>query len=62
MQALGAMRYERAIQGAERAVSVSPAAVALAAAALDALAHIGHPSSVPHFLAQLDGKNRDASS
>jgi HEAT repeat protein len=56
MWALGTMRYERAIKGLNELFQYHQRGP-LAAAALDALAHIGHPSSVPQFLAQLNGRN-----
>jgi HEAT repeat protein len=55
MWALGAMRYERAIQGLNELFQYHQRGP-LASAAFDALAHIGHPSSVPQFVAQLNGK------
>jgi HEAT repeat protein len=56
MWALGAMRYDRAIQGLNELFQYHQKGP-LAAAAFDALAHIGHPSSLPQFVAQLNGKN-----
>jgi HEAT repeat protein len=56
MWALGAMRYERAIQGLNELFQYHQRGP-LASAAFDALAHIGHPSSLPQFVAQLNGKN-----
>src|SRR5258706_15105744 len=56
MWALGAMRYERAIQGLNELFQY-PQRGPLASSAFDALAHIGHGSSLPQFAAQLNGKN-----
>src|SRR5262249_2359995 len=56
MAALGAMRYERAIQGLNELFQYHQRGP-LATAAFDALAHIGHPSSLPQFVAQLNGRN-----
>ena len=56
MWALGAMKYERAIQGLNELVQYHQRGP-LAAAAFDALAHIGHGSSLPQFVAQMNGKN-----
>ena len=56
MWALGAMHYERAIQGLNELFQYHQRGP-LAAAAFDALAHIGHPSSLPQFVAQLNGRN-----
>ena len=56
MGALGAMKYDRAIQGLNELFQYHQRGP-LASAALDALAHIGHPSSLPQFVAQLNGKN-----
>jgi HEAT repeat protein len=56
MWALGAMRYERAIQGLNELFQYHQRGP-LASSALDALAHIGHVSSLPQFAAQLNGKN-----
>src|SRR5205814_5787586 len=56
MWALGAMRYERAIQGLNELFQYHQRG-ALASGAFDALAHIGHGSSLPQFVAQLNGKN-----
>jgi len=56
MWALGAMRYERAIQGLNELFQYHQRGP-LATAAFDALAHIGHASSLPQFVAQLNGKN-----
>ena len=55
MWALGAMRYERAIQGLNELFQYHQRGP-LAAAAFDALAHIAHPSSLPQFVAQLNGR------
>jgi HEAT repeat protein len=55
MQALGAMRYERGVQALTDLFQFY-ARGPLAEASLDALAHIGHASSVPLFAAQLAGK------
>ena len=57
MEALGAMRYERAVQALTRAVPSTTSKGELAEAALDALARIAHPSSMPLFVAQLGAKN-----
>lgn len=56
MWALGTMRYERAIQGLNELFQYHQRGV-LADTAFDALAHIAHPSSMPLFVAQLNGKN-----
>jgi HEAT repeat protein len=56
MWTLGAMRYERAIQGLNELFQYHQRGP-LASAAFDALAHIGHPSSLPQLVAQLNGKN-----
>src|SRR5439155_13108406 len=56
MWALGTMRYERAIQGLNELFNYHQRGP-LATAAFDALAHIGHGSSLPQFVAQLNGKN-----
>ncbi len=56
MWALGAMRYERAVQGLNELFQYHQRGP-LASAAFDALARIGHPSSLPQFVAQLNGKN-----
>jgi HEAT repeat protein len=50
------MRYERAIQGLNELFQYHQRGP-LATAAFDALAHIGHASSLPQFVAQLNGKN-----
>ena len=55
MLALGAMRYERGVQALTDLFSYYGKGDA-AEAALDALAHIAHPTSVPLFTAQLAGK------
>lgn len=52
MQALGAMRYERGVQSLTDLFTYYEKGDA-AHAALDALAHIAHPTSVPLFTAQL---------
>ena len=56
MWALGVMKYDRAVQGLNELFRYHQRGP-LAAAALDALAHIGHPSSMSLFEAQLTGKN-----
>jgi HEAT repeat protein len=56
MWALGAMRYERAIQGLNELFQYHQRG-ALASSAFDALAHIGHASSLPQFVAQMSGRN-----
>jgi HEAT repeat protein len=56
MWALGAMRYDRAIQGLNELFQYHQRGP-LASSAFDALAHIGHPASLPQFVAQLNGKN-----
>lgn len=56
MATLGAMRYERAIQGLNELFQYHQRGP-LATAAFDALAHIGHASSLPQFVAQLTSKN-----
>lgn len=56
MWALGAMRYERAIQGLNELFQYHQRGP-LATSAFDALAHIGHASSLPQFVAQLNSKN-----
>jgi HEAT repeat protein len=56
MWALGAMRYDRAIQGLNELFQYHQRGP-LASSAFDALAHIGHPSSLPQFVAQLNSKN-----
>ena len=56
MWALGTMRYERAILGLNELFQYHQRGP-LASGAFDALAHIGHPSSLPQLVAQLNGKN-----
>ncbi len=56
MWALGVMKYDRAVQGLNELFRYHQRGP-LAAAALDALARIGHPSSISLFEAQLTGKN-----
>src|SRR5262245_18967942 len=56
MWAQGAMRYERAIQGLNELFQYHQRGP-LASAAFDALAHIAHGSSLPQFVAQLNGRN-----
>ena len=56
MQALGAMRYDRAVQGLMDLFQYHSKG-AMAESALDAIAHIAHPSSVPLLVAQLASKN-----
>jgi HEAT repeat protein len=56
MEALGAMRYERAVQALHEMFQYY-SRNAIGQSALDALAHIGHVSSVPLFAIQLVGKN-----
>ena len=55
MHALGAMRYDRGVQALSDLFAYYGKGDA-ADAALDALAHIGHSTSVPLFTAQLSGK------
>jgi HEAT repeat protein len=55
-QALGAMRYERGVQALTHLFQYYGKGE-MAAATLDALARIAHPSSVPLFVAQLSAKN-----
>jgi HEAT repeat protein len=55
MDALGAMRYERALKGIADTFQYHGKG-GMAETALDALARIGHPSSVPQFVAQLPSK------
>jgi HEAT repeat protein len=57
MWALGAMRYERAVQGLSELYAYHQRGP-VAEAAFDALAHIGHPASLTAFVAQLNGKNQ----
>jgi HEAT repeat protein len=56
MQALAAMKYDRAVQGLT-GLFEHYGKGEMAEAALNALAHIGHPSSVPLFLSQLASRN-----
>jgi len=56
MQALAAMKYDRAVQGLTDLFQHYGKGE-MAEAALDAVAHIGHPSSVPLFLSLLGSKN-----
>jgi HEAT repeat protein len=56
MEALGAMRYERALQALNEMFQYYSRNV-IGQSVLDALAHIGHVSSVPLFAIQLVGKN-----
>jgi HEAT repeat protein len=56
MQALGAMRYDRAVQGLMDLFQYHGKGN-LAESALDGIAHIGHASSVPLLVAQLASKN-----
>ena len=56
MQALGAMRYERAIQALDDLFRYYGKGD-LAAAALDAVARIAHPGSAPLFAAELASKS-----
>lgn len=56
MQALGAMRYERAVKGLMDLFQYHGKGD-MAESALDAIAHIAHPSSVPLLVAQLASKN-----
>jgi HEAT repeat protein len=56
MQALGAMRYDRAVQGLMDLFQYRGKGN-LAESALDAVAHIGHASSIPLLVAQLTSKN-----
>jgi HEAT repeat protein len=56
MQTLGAMRYERSIQALTELFEHFGKGE-LAEAALDALAHIGHPSSAPLMASQLTARN-----
>jgi HEAT repeat protein len=59
MQALGMMRYERAVQALTDLYTFYGRSQA-AAAALDALAHIAHPSSAGIFMAALSAKTAAA--
>jgi HEAT repeat protein len=56
MQALGAMRYDRAVQGLIDVFRYHGKG-SLAESALDAIAHIGHASSVPFLIDQLTSRN-----
>jgi HEAT repeat protein len=56
IEALGAMRYERAVQALNEMFRYY-SRNAIGQSALDALAHIGHVSSVPLFAIQLVGKD-----
>ena len=56
MSSLGAIRYDRGVQALTDLFTYYGKGDA-AEAALDALAHIGHPTSVPLFTAQLTSKN-----
>lgn len=56
MEALGAMRYERAVQALTDLFQYHSKGES-AEAALDALAHIGNAASVPVFMAQLTGRS-----
>jgi HEAT repeat protein len=56
MQALGALRHERAVQGLMDLFAYYEKGE-MAETALDAVAHIGHPSSVPLLTLQLASKN-----
>ena len=56
MQALGAMRYERAVQGLMDLFQYYGKG-GMAESALDAIAHIAHPSSAPLLVTQLASKN-----
>jgi HEAT repeat protein len=56
MQTLGAMHYERAVQALTDLFAYYGKGEP-AEAALDALAHIAHPTSVPLFITQLAGKS-----
>jgi HEAT repeat protein len=56
MQTLGAMRYERAVQGLTDLFQHFGKGE-LAEASLDAIAHIGHPSSSPLLSSQLTNKS-----
>ena len=62
MRALGAMRYERGVQALTELFQYLRQGRRWRQAALDALAHIAHPSSVPLFVAQLTGQDAGASS
>src|SRR6185437_11093320 len=56
METLGAMRYERALQGLSDLVQHYEKGD-FAEGALDAIAHIRHPSSAPLLVAQLASKS-----
>jgi HEAT repeat protein len=56
MQALGAIRYERAVQGLMDLFQYH-AKGTMAESALDAIAHIAHPSSAPLLVAQMASKS-----
>ncbi|HMF98838.1 MAG TPA: HEAT repeat domain-containing protein [Vicinamibacterales bacterium] len=56
MRALGAMRYERGVQALSELFAFYGKGDH-AEAALDALAHIAHPTNVPLFVAQLTSRN-----
>ncbi len=56
MEALGAMRYERAVQGLMDLFQYYGKG-GMAESALDAIAHIAHSSSAPLLVAQLASKN-----
>jgi HEAT repeat protein len=56
MQALAAMKYDRAVQGLTDLFQHYGKGE-MAEAALNAVAHIGHPSSVPLFLSLLGSKS-----
>src|SRR5262249_29378197 len=56
-EALGAMRYERAVAGLTRQFQNSVRGP-LAETALEALARIAHPSTAPIFVQQLASKNQ----
>jgi HEAT repeat protein len=57
MWTLGAMRYERAVQGLTELFNYHQRGP-IAEAAFDALAHIAHPASLTQFVAQLNGKDQ----
>ena len=56
MQALGAMRYERAVQGLMNLFQYYGKGD-MAVSALDAIAHVAHSSSLPLLVAQLGSKD-----
>ncbi len=56
MWALGVMRYTRAVQGLNELFRYHKSGP-IATGALDALARIGHPSSLSLFVEQMNGKN-----